>query len=357
MNRKQYKRYGFVVTDCDYDKCNKRFKNNYNKFVNNNNNNNSDNYENRQTVVDKEVLNQSIDSQMNDKQVMNDKSVANYLKTRLLGYFAFSDRYTKKQRKEIREFMKSSQFYLRLANGLPNRTLKQIHDTARNNFHKLKYINDLSDDVVNSIKHYHSIYGAKWTKIAEKFMCYPLTLKWYYSNNFNKNGEPYDKGKWSIDEDKQLLDAMRRVLNTDDLKQHIYTKQLPFSQIRDLSGLNRNENMISKRWRRHIRWQLAQWDQLEDSWSKRDTARLIYCLFKYEFTDESAIDWDEIKEKFANISSFNALMKNWRLIKQTVPSFDSKSYKQIIDFLYHNFLPQFLKTDDDLKEFEMFFDN
>ncbi|XP_054166191.1 transcription termination factor 1-like [Oppia nitens] len=447
MNRKQYKRYGFVVTDRDYDKCNKRFKNNYNKFVNNNNNN-SDNYEKRYTFVEKEVLNQSIDCHINDKQVMSDKSIqndvtntafntqsVNYchnsnninintnnclisdsplhrlipyarnnlkekkiikennikvikgkfskheinilkenwdkfcedyncdedMKTRLLGFFALSQRYTKKERTDFREFMRSSQFLLRLANGLPNRTIYHIYFKARINFHSLKYLKDLSDDDVNSIRHYHSIYGAKWTKISEKFMSYPMSLKIYYKNNFNKNGEPFDKGKWSPDETKQLLDAMRRVLNTDDLKQHIYTKSIPFNQIVDEIDINRSYYQIHSHWLAKLRWSIAQWDQLEDSWTQKDTARLIYCLFKYDFTDELAIDWDEIKEKFANISSFNALMKNWRLIKQTVPSFESKSYKQIIDFLYNNFLPQFITNNDRgidyLKEFELFFND
>ncbi|XP_054166189.1 cyclin-D-binding Myb-like transcription factor 1 [Oppia nitens] len=281
------------------------------------------------------------------------------MKTRLLGYFAQSQRYTRNDRKKFREFMRSSQFYLRLANGLPNRTLNSIYRNARIRFHSLKYKKDLSDDIINNMKHYYLIFGKKWTKIAENFMCYPDTLKEHYRLNYNKNGEPYDMGNWSLDEDKQLLDAMRRVLNTDDLKQHIYTKQLPFNQIIDEIDINRSYYQIRNHWLGKLRWSIAQWDQLEDSWTQKDTARLIYCLFKYEFTDESTIDWDEIKEKFVNISSFNSLMKNWRLIKQTVPSFECKSYKEIIDFLYDNFLPQFIRNSDKgidyLKEFEIFF--
>ncbi|XP_054166188.1 cyclin-D-binding Myb-like transcription factor 1 [Oppia nitens] len=348
MNRKQYKRYGFVVTDCDYDKCNKRFKNNYNKFVNNNNNNNSDNYEKSQTFIDKEVLNQSIDRQINDKQFSKqeieilrgnwDQYCVDYncdeiMKTRLLGYFAYSKRYTRNDRKKFREFMRSTQFYLRLANGLPNRTLNSIYRNARIRFHSLKYKKDLSDDIINNMKHYYLIFGKKWTQIAEKLMCYPATIMEHYKINYNKNGEPYDMGNWSVDEDKQLLDAMRRV---------------SYYQIRN-------------HWLAKLRWSIAQWNRLEDSWTQKDTARLIYCLFKYEFTDELAIDWDVIKERFANISSFNALMRNWRLIKQTVPSFEFKSYKEIIDFLYDNFLPQFITNNDKgidyLKEFELFFND
>ncbi|XP_054154589.1 cyclin-D-binding Myb-like transcription factor 1 [Oppia nitens] len=279
------------------------------------------------------------------------------MKTRLLGYFALTNRYTRKQRKDFQYFMRSSQFLMRLANGLPNRTILQIYQTARVKFHSLKYLRDLSMDMRDKVKSLHSVYGNKWTEIGERVTSTPNSVYCYFRLNFNKNGEPFDTGKWTLDEDLRLLAAFKRVLNTDDLKQHIYTKQLPFKQIGDLAEINRSLTQIEKHWHQYLRWQLAQWDQLVDSWSQTDTARLIYCLFKYNFTDESDIDWDIIKEKFANISSFNSLMRNWRLISQTVPSVDCKSYKQIIDFLYDNYLPKYIKSDDELKEFEMFFNS
>ncbi|XP_054155962.1 cyclin-D-binding Myb-like transcription factor 1 [Oppia nitens] len=279
-------------------------------------------------------------------------------KTRLLGYFALSDNYTKQERKSFRYFMRSSQFLLRLANGLPNRSICDVYHYARSKFNTLKQPKELSDEIKVQLKQLLSLYGRKWSKISEKFMCNPQSLQVYYDTNYDKNGEPYDRGKWSIDEDRRLLSSMKRVLNTDDLKQHVFTKNIPYKQIKELAEINRSEFIVANRWYKHLRWSVAQWDQLEDQWTHKDTARLIYCLIRYDFTDESDIDWDVIKEKFANISSFNALMRNWRLIKQTVPSFESKSYKQIIHFLYDNLLPQYLNPDDDgLKEFEIFFDN
>ncbi|XP_054155997.1 cyclin-D-binding Myb-like transcription factor 1 [Oppia nitens] len=280
------------------------------------------------------------------------------MKTRLLGFFAFSDRYSKPERKTFRYFMRSSQFLLRLANGLPNRSIHEIYYTARRKFNTLKRISQLSDADKIDVNRLPLVYGRKWAKIAEKYQCNPSSLSTYYITYYDSNGEPYYRGKWTPDEDRRLLAAMRRVLNTDDLRQHIFTKNIPYKQIRDLAEINRSEIIVANRWYTNLRWFIAQWDQLEDQWTHKDSARLVYCLFRYNFTDESDIDWDVIKEKFANISSFNALMRNWRLIKQTVPTFESKSYKQIIDFLYDNLLPQYLNPDDDgLKEFEIFFDN
>ncbi|XP_054155964.1 cyclin-D-binding Myb-like transcription factor 1 [Oppia nitens] len=294
----------------------------------------------------------------NWQQFCDDYECDENMKTRLLGFFSFSDNYSKQERKSFRYFMRNSQFLFRLANGLPNRTLVNIYITARVKFNTLKRMCELSADEKDNILELRRLYGRKWAKISEKYQCYPSSVTTYYDTYYDKNGEPYDTGKWTPDENRRLLAAMKQWLNTDDLSQHIFTKRIPYKQIKQLAEINRSEFTVAQHWYYRLRWSVAQWDQLEDQWTHKDTAQLIYCLFRYDFTDESAIDWDVIKEKFANISSFNALMRNWRLIKQTVPTFESKSYKQIIDFLYDNLLPQYLNPDDDgLKEFEMFFNN
>ena len=48
-------------------------------------------------------------------------------------------------------------------------------------------------------------------------------------------------------------------------------------------------------------------------------------------------------------------MKNWRIIKTTVPHFENNTYKQIIEYLYDNFLPTVVRTDEDLKALEDFY--
>jgi hypothetical protein len=79
------------------------------------------------------------------------------MKTRLLGFFAFTDKYSKSDRKMIKDFMRREKFYLRLANGLPNRTVKHISDTARVKFHSLKTMNDLTPDERHQMKTLHQM--------------------------------------------------------------------------------------------------------------------------------------------------------------------------------------------------------
>jgi hypothetical protein len=51
------------------------------------------------------------------------------MKIYLLGYFARSHRYSKEERKKLRDFIRRENFLLRLANGLPNRLIKVIYDS------------------------------------------------------------------------------------------------------------------------------------------------------------------------------------------------------------------------------------
>ena len=277
------------------------------------------------------------------------------MRTQLLGFF-YHYRSTDERRK-MKEFIKSENFYLRLAKELPNRTLFDIRDKSKRMFCPLKRKKQMSEYEIKQIKNLYSMHRNKWSRIAFKLNCYPYFVQNHYTNNYNSNGEPYKTGKWSADEDKQLLNAMKFVLNTDDLTQHIFAKNIPFTRIRDLAKLNRSKPNLALHWLRQLRWSLANFTQLEDKWCKSDSSKLIYCLFKYNFDNELDIDWDLIKEKFEKISSFNNLMKNWRIIKSTVPEFESKTYKQIINFLYDNFLPLNIKTDEDLKEMENFYQN
>ena len=277
------------------------------------------------------------------------------MRTQLLGFFTYQR--SKSERKELIEFMKIENFYLRLAKDLPNRTLKNIRDISRRMFCTLKQKKQLTEYEIKQIRNLYAIHRSKWSKIAFKLNSNPFTVQTHYINNYNSYGEPYKRGKWSADEDKRLLNAMKSVLNTDDLTQHIFAKKIPFTKIRDSVKLNRSEYDLKNHWKDGLRWKLTNFTQLEDKWKKTDSSKLIYCLYKYNFDNELDIDWDLIKEKFEKISSFNNLMKNWRIIKSTVPEFESKAYKQIINFLYDNFLPLNIKTDEDLKELENFYQN
>ena len=280
------------------------------------------------------------------------------IKLRLLAFFSRSNKYIKEERKKFRQFIKRENYLLRIAKDLPNRTLRNIYQNARRMFGPLKRLNEMSESDRQLIKTLNdTIYKKKWTKIVEKINCYPKCVECEITFNYNENGEPFNKGKWSSEEEKNICKAMKTVLNTNDLTQHLLTKNIPFTQILNSSPVNQSPRDALKNWKRNLRWKIANFNQLLDNWSKSDASKLIYCLFKCNFDNECDIYWNFIKKKFSNISSFNNLMKNWRIIKSTVPDFQNKTYKQIIEYLFDNFMPEFLKTDEDLKKLENFYQN
>ena len=147
-----------------------------------------------------------------------------------------------------------------------------------------------------------------------------------------------------------LIEGLKIYFNTNDLSKHIFDKNIQMKKILETIEINRCDRHCWSYWKNNLRWRMVNFNHLEDNWSKSDTSRLIYCLFKLNYSNESDIDWDLIKDKFSKITSFNNLMKNWRIIKSSVPDFDSKTYKQIIEYLYDKYLPEFIKTDEQLKE-------
>ena len=247
---------------------------------------------------------------------------------------------------------------MRLGKDLPNRSLKKLIAAVRARFTPLKKIKDITDNDRKCFRYMYWKRGIRsFNQIANIMNCIPNCVLADICYNFNELGQPFDKGKWSSDEDKVSIDGLKKYFKTDDLSKHIFDSNIKYKSMLKLINLNRHGTYCRSRWMQCLRWKIANYDQFEDNWSKSDASKLIYCLFKLNFSDESDIDWDLIKDKFSKITSFNNLMKNWRIIKSSVPDFDSKTYKQIIEYLYDKYLPEFIKTDENLKELEDFYNN
>jgi hypothetical protein len=176
-------------------------------------------------------------------------------------------------------------------------------------------MNEIKDEEKKLMKSLHSLHKNKWITIAQKLNCYPVSVQSLMEFNYNRNGELYKKGKWSLKENQKFISALKVYLNTHDLSHKIYVHNVSWIKVRESANLNRSLTDIRQHWKL-LRWKLTNFDYLEDNWSKRDSSKLIYALFKSNFDKECHIDWDFIKEKFIKITSFNNLMKNWRISQQ-----------------------------------------
>jgi hypothetical protein len=188
------------------------------------------------------------------------------MKIHLLGYFARSHRYSKEERKKLTDFTRRENFLLRLANGLPNRLVKVIYDRARVLFCPLRRMNQIKDEERKLMKSLHSLHKNKWTTIAQKLNCYPVSVQSLIGDNYNRNGEPYKKGKWSFKENQKFINALKVYLNTDDLSNKIYVRNVSWTKVRESGNLNRSLTHIRQHWKL-LRWKLTNFDYLENNWS------------------------------------------------------------------------------------------
>lgn len=108
-------------------------------------------------------------------------------------------------------------------------------------------------------------------------------------DNYNGNGQLYKKAKWTFKENQNFINALKVYLNTDDLSHKIYVRNISWIKVTELANLNRNLTDIRQHWKL-LRWKLTNFDYLEDNWSKRDSSKLIYVLFKSNFDKECDID-------------------------------------------------------------------
>ena len=288
----------------------------------------------------------------------DDYNLDNEFKVLLLGIFHNTNRYTKQDKRQIRQFIKSTNFYLRIGKDLPYRRINILVYAIKRRFCPIRKFKDITQDDKIIMKNlYFNNKIKSWNLIAEKLNCSSICVRLEINQNYNENGELYDKGRWSSAEERILLDGMKAYLNTNDLSKHVFDKNIKYVELSKNLTINRPAHDIRMHWKDCLRWKVAYFNQLEDNWSKSDAIKLIYCLFRLNYSNESDIDWDLIKDKFSKITSFNNLMKNWRIIKSSVPDFDSKTYKQIVEYLYDNYLPQNVRTDEDLKALEEFYNN
>ena len=126
-----------------------------------------------------------------------------------------------------------------MAKDLPTRDLQAIANAARRRFCPLKRLNDLTDSERDSLFKLYGIFKNKWTKIAEKLNCYSKCVETHVSYHLNKNGKPFNTGKWSSQEKSILIEGLKIYFNTNDLSKHIFDKNIEYRIILEIIDINR----------------------------------------------------------------------------------------------------------------------
>lgn len=203
----------------------------------------------------------------------------------------------KRERKEVRLFKYQTDFYLRLAYKLDDRTIYSIYQRARKILPDLLTARELSRKQKKRIIQIAKENGLnKWSEIAKQFNCHSKSVNEIVRNKIDlKEGRKFHKGKYTDEEDQKLIDVLKQVLNTDDLSYHY--SNIPWTEVSH--RMRRAAADCKQRWQHHLHWKISNPDNDQIRLREIDKIKFIYCLYRLNHQSEDEIDWDFLKEKFS----------------------------------------------------------
>jgi hypothetical protein len=268
---------------------------------------------------------------------------------------------------------------LRLAKGLPERTLFSVYGRARKLFSGLTKTDTLTVEERQQILDLYQDFGNQYSLIAEKLLVDIKTVREIIRNTLKPNLKRIRKGLWDEKEENDLLKAIKDIFKDQDLKNSY--QNIPWSLV--ATKMNRNEVQCRQHFYSTLCWKILHPDsQRKSCWKKHyDSIKLIYFLHRSDYENETQIDWDLLKEKFAefvnylifflifffldiffdlfflfySVIVFNKLTRIWYLLKISVPDYHLKSYRQIIEWLFENKVETDTRTQSDWESLEEFF--
>ncbi|CAL1292973.1 unnamed protein product [Larinioides sclopetarius] len=226
---------------------------------------------------------------------------------------------------EIEKFKRAKHFLIRLGKDLNNRTLRSIYMRARKLLTPLKTKVKLSAEETIDLKHAHQLVGNKWTRISDMLSRSDSTchtaFRWHKSD--------INKGKWTPDEESNLIKAIKTVSGTEDISAN-NLKNISWKAVAKYVS-TRNEFQCHKQWAEHLAWDTSVSEK--KCWQKYHYGKLIYLLKeKYHFNSDQEIDWRELHKHFNDVApSYIFLHKKWLYLKGRLPKGFNLSYIECLN--------------------------
>ncbi|XP_067136600.1 cyclin-D-binding Myb-like transcription factor 1 [Centruroides vittatus] len=176
----------------------------------------------------------------------------------------------------VRKFIRVKKFYCQLAKDLNNRPIHSCYLRARRLFHPYRNENKkgwvgTSRDEVEDLQALVSIYGNKWTKIGHMVNREAKNI----SEIIRWHRKKAVKGHWSAEEEENLIEAIKTVLQTNDVAGVYYGIQ--WEEVAKLVP-TRNSYQCRQHWLLNTCWKINN-DKPRERWKDTDTVRLIYHLY------------------------------------------------------------------------------
>ncbi|CAM4568951.1 transcription termination factor 1 isoform X1 [Lepidochelys kempii] len=264
----------------------------------------------------------------------------------------FTYRYPEEQ-EAITKLKTKYAFGMKIAEGIP-RPWKQVYFRARKMFDPNNYKGRYSEDEKERLKKYHAIHGNNWKKISEMMSRSTHSVAMKYSQIKSQ----VNSGPWSKEETQKLVQAVKETIQQR-------------ADLEDITSLLQAENsdgtlsVEREKLYKNISWTEIEakvgtryWRQCKQKWISIVTKKmsngqnvyggtkglqakidLIKRLYEMKVEDANEVNWEELCEIFGDVPEAYVQAKFYKLKATSVPSWQTKSFPEIIDYLYAETLP------------------
>nr|XP_006136869.1 transcription termination factor 1 isoform X1 [Pelodiscus sinensis]XP_006136870.1 transcription termination factor 1 isoform X1 [Pelodiscus sinensis] len=264
----------------------------------------------------------------------------------------FTYRYPEEQ-KAITSLKVKYIFSMKIAEGIP-RPWKQVYFRARKMFDPNNYKGRYSEDEKEKLKKYYTIHGNNWKKISELMSRSTHSVAMKYSQIKSQ----VNSGPWSQEETRKLLQAVEETIrkradlkdiglllqaeNSDGTlsveREQLY-KNVPWTEIEAKVG-TRYWRQCKQKWISIVTKKMSNGQKLY-SGAKGLQAKinLIKRLYEMKVEDANEVNWEELCEIIGDVPEAYVQAKFYKLKATSVPSWQKKTFPEIIDYLYGETLP------------------
>ncbi|XP_074871676.1 transcription termination factor 1 [Carettochelys insculpta] len=264
----------------------------------------------------------------------------------------FTYRYPE-ERKAITALKVKYAFSMKIAEGVP-RPWKQVYFRARKMFDPNNYKGRYSEDEKEKLKKYYTIHGNNWKKIAELMSrsTHSVAMKYSQIKSQVKSGpwsheetqklvQAVEKAIWKKDdaEDTGLLQQAENSNGTLSVEREKLYKNIPWTEIEAKVG-TRYWRQCKQKWISVITKKMSSGQKAYRGTKGLEAKiNLIKRLYEMKVEDANEVNWAELCEIFGEVPEAYVQIRFYKLKATNVPSWQTKTFPEIIDYLYGKTLP------------------
>ncbi|KAG6934013.1 transcription termination factor 1 [Chelydra serpentina] len=244
-------------------------------------------------------------------------------------------------------------FGMKIAEGIP-RPWKQVYFRARKMFDPNNYKGRYSEDEKEKLKKYHAIHGNNWKKISEIMSRSTHSVAMKYSQIKSQ----VNSGPWSKEETQKLVQAVKETIQMraglEDIKSLLQAENSDGTLSVEREKLYKNISWTEIEAKVGTRY----WRQCKQKWISVVTKKmsngqnvyggtkglqakidLIKRLYEMKVEDANEVNWEELCEIIGDVPEAYVQAKFYKLKATSVPFWQTKTFPEIIDYLYDETLP------------------